>query len=118
MPLYDSINETYLHVANELSKIGIVYLHVVDYAARQKKEGHELVRSIRNQFTNALILNGGYTKERAAGALTRDGADLISFGTPFISNPDLPKKFINDLPLTPADASTFYTADEKGYVDY
>lgn len=118
MPLYDSVSETYLHATRELSKLGIVYLHLVDYAARQTTEGLELIRSIRNQFDNVLILNGGYGKERAEQALKHDGADLISFGSPFISNPDLPHKFRHNLPLTPADGSTFYTADEKGYVDY
>lgn len=118
MPLYDTVSETYLLATRELSKLGIVYLHLVDYAARKTTEGLELIRSIRNQFDNVLILNGGYSKERAELALRQDGADLISFGSPFISNPDLPHRFRYDLPLTPADGSTFYTADEKGYVDY
>lgn len=118
MPLYESINETYLLAARELAKLGIAYLHVVDYAARKTTEGLELIRNIRSEFKNIIILNGGYTKERANSALSTDGADLISFGAPFISNPDLPHKFKENLPLTPADGSTFYTADEKGYIDY
>lgn len=118
MRLYDGINETYLLATKELAKLGIGYLHLVDYAARTTTEGLELLRGIRSEFNNLLILNGGYTKERANTALTTEGADLVSFGAPFISNPDLPLKFKENLPLTQPDGSTFYTADEKGYIDY
>jgi N-ethylmaleimide reductase len=49
----------------------------------------------------------------------RDGvADLISIGRFFTSNPDLPHRIRNDLPLTPYDRSTFYAFDAKGYTDF
>jgi N-ethylmaleimide reductase len=45
-------------------------------------------------------------------------ADLISFGRPFISNPDFEERLNSCLPLTDPDQSTFYTPGPKGYVDY
>ena len=44
--------------------------------------------------------------------------DLICFGRPFISNPDLVEKLKNNVPLTPGDQKTFYGGAEKGYTDY
>ncbi|MDT8838431.1 hypothetical protein ParKJ_13505 [Paraburkholderia fungorum] len=44
--------------------------------------------------------------------------DLVAFGRPFISNPDLVSKFESGRDLAAPDASTFYTPGEKGYTDY
>jgi N-ethylmaleimide reductase len=118
MGLYDSIFNTYLHVTKELAKLDILYLHIVDYAARATPEGKQLLQEVRNNFSNMLILNGGYTKERAELAVQQEGADLVSFGSSFLANPDLPYRLQNGLPLNVPDSKTFYTADAKGYVDY
>jgi N-ethylmaleimide reductase len=118
MPVYDDIAETYSYLSNEISKLDILYLHLIDYAARTSDEGIMLIKTIRNNFNNLLILNGGYTKERADRALNEDGADLVSFGSSFLANPDLPYKLKNNIPLNPPDPNTFYTADEVGYTDY
>jgi len=48
----------------------------------------------------------------------KKNADLIGFGIPFISNPDLVDKLQKGIALTPPDPSTFYTSGEKGYTDY
>jgi N-ethylmaleimide reductase len=50
--------------------------------------------------------------------LDNEGADLVSFGSKFIANPDLPYKLQNDIPLATPDVSAFYTVDEVGYTDY
>ena len=115
---YTEISDTYNYLSKELNKLEILYLHVIDYAARSSNEGLELLQTIRTNFTQLLILNGGYTKERAISGLEQDKADLISFGSLFISNPDLPFKLQNDIELTKPDPSTFYMADEKGFTDY
>ena len=45
-------------------------------------------------------------------------ADAISFGRPFISNPDLVERLKLDAPLNPPDVRTFYGGDDRGYTDY
>lgn len=46
-------------------------------------------------------------------------ADLISFGRPFISNPDLVGRFAHGWPLNPlADVNVWYSFDEVGYTDF
>jgi N-ethylmaleimide reductase len=117
-PAYDEVVDTYSHLSKELQKIGIVYLHVVDYAARASEEGLTLLDTIRKNFSNILILNAGYTADRAAEVLANGQADLVSFGSAFLANPNLPHKLKHNLPLAVPDTSTFFTADAAGYTDY
>ena len=66
----------------------------------------------RKVFHGPLIGNCGYTKETAEKAIAEGHADLISFGRPFISNPDLVERFSNGWPLAePAPMSDWYFAD-------
>lgn len=118
MPVYEEIPETYIHLVKELNKLDIIYLHVIDYAARATTEGLNLIKTIRKEFGQLLILNGGYTNERAETTIANGEADLISFGSPFIANPDLAYRIEHNIEWAKPDPATFYTADEKGYVDY
>ena len=112
MALYKEIPETYIHVVTELAKLDITYLHVIDYAARATEEGRNLIKTIRKEFGQLLILNGGYTKERAENVLINNDADLISFGSPFIANRIChteSKTILNGQ----SGSCNLYTADEK-----
>ncbi len=73
---------------------------------------------IRKEFKGKLILCGGYNSEKAENALESDAADLIAFGRPYISNPDLVERIKNNSELAQPDPNTFYTPDQKGYTDY
>lgn len=108
------------YLAEELNKIGIAYIHITDQTTGSKPDVKNLVRkSIRNKFTNTIILSGGYTLESAEEAISEDLGDLVSFGRPFITNPDLVSRFHKNLPLNiKLDANTLYSADAKGYTDY
>jgi len=117
MPAYPDLEETYNYLSNEFEKLGLLYIHLIDSAARLKPVGLELITTIRQNFSNLLILNGGYDKHSAEQALD-DGADAISFGSKFIANPDLPSRLRYNLPLDEADVNTFYTAGAVGYTDY
>jgi N-ethylmaleimide reductase len=118
MALYPEISETYARLTRALAALDILYVHLIDYAARTSEEGMNLIKTIRGDFNNLLILNGGYNRERAETALTTEGADMVSFGSPFIANPDLAYRLEHGVALATPDQSTFYTADESGYTDY
>jgi N-ethylmaleimide reductase len=45
-------------------------------------------------------------------------ADMVAFGKPYISNPDLVERFRVGAPLNAWDKATFYHGGEKGYIDY
>ena len=69
-------------------------------------------------FGGTYIANGGYSAERAAQAIRSGNADLVSFGTAFLANPDLVKRFKHGARLNEADKATFYQGEGRGYIDY
>ena len=73
---------------------------------------------MRKRFRQAYIANNGYDFELATEVLAADEADLIAFGKPFISNPDLAERLKTGAPLNAYDKATFYGGGAKGYTDY
>jgi N-ethylmaleimide reductase len=120
MPHYPEIEAEYTYLAEQLNKIGIAYIHLVDHSSLGAPEvPASIKKAIREKFKNTLILAGGYNKERAEADIENGSADLIAFGRPFLNNPDLVERFTNNWPLsTDLDFNTFYTPGEKGYTDY
>jgi len=109
----------YLALMEELNKIGLVYIHIVDHSAMGAPEvSPTLKAAIRARFNGRYILSGGYDLASANSDLAADLGDLVAFGRPFISNPDLVEKLKTGSELTPPDFDTFYTPGEKGYTDY
>ncbi|MDX8399958.1 MAG: alkene reductase [Gallionellaceae bacterium] len=109
----------YERLIAELNLLGIIYIHVVDHSAMGAPEvSPTLKASIRATFKGKYILSGGYDAARANADLDANHGDLVAFGRPFISNPDLVHKMQNGTELTAPDFDTFYTPGEKGYTDY
>jgi len=73
---------------------------------------------LRPHFKGPLILNSDFTLARAEAALDSGVADAISFGRPFIANPDLPRRLNEGRPLAKDDMATWYSQGNHGYVDY
>jgi N-ethylmaleimide reductase len=112
-------DELYTYLASELSKIGLVYLHVVDHSAMGAPPPPDSIKqALRKTFKGAYVLSGGYDRARADADLTAGKGDLVAFGRPFISNPHLVHKLEAGGALLDADQTTFYTPGEKGYIDY
>jgi N-ethylmaleimide reductase len=74
--------------------------------------------AMRPRYTGAILLNSDYDGPRARARLAEGIADGISFGRPFISNPDLVHRLAVGAPLAPGDIASFYSGDARGYVDY
>lgn len=117
--IFPEIESQYGALAKSLSEIGLAYIHIVDHSAMgAPKPEAATVAAIRSNFKGALILSGGYDRARAESDLTAGHGELVAFGRPFISNPDLVSRLKSGAALAAADASTFYTPGEKGYTDY
>jgi N-ethylmaleimide reductase len=117
--LYPEMEADAVHVARELSRFGIVYLHVLDHSPLGAPEFPRGAKAaIREAFAGTLILAGGYDAVKGETELRSGLAQLISIGRPYISNPDLVERLERGAPLADPDPSTFYTPGEKGYVDY
>ena len=115
--------ETFLHVVSELDKHNLAYLHFLDGLAFGFHElGEPMTLKDFREVTKsgvALMGNCGYTQESAEEAISAGHADLISFGRPYISNPDLVERFQHGYPLAEdADMEVWYSHDEKGYADF
>ena len=114
--------ETFGSFARALDDRNLIYLHVTEPDSRETGNGRGTAlfpaKNFRGDFKNTLIANGGYDRELALKVLSAGDADLIAFGRPFISNPDLPERLFQNAPLTEPDTSTFYGGDAKGYTDY
>ena len=115
----------YTHVVQALNPLGLTYLHFIEprsSGAGRAEVNHQNVPSamvlFRPIWKGILITAGGFTGETANAAIADGHADAIAFGRIFISNPDLPRRLREGLPLTPYNRATFYGGEEKGYTDY
>jgi len=109
----------YLRLVEEMNALGIAYIHVVDHSSMGAPEPSPALKAaIRAAFKGRYILSGGYDAARATADLDAGRGDLVAFGRPFISNPDLVSKLASGAALAPADPATFYTPGEHGYTDY
>src|SRR5882762_8244986 len=111
------------HVVEGLNRFGLAYLHIIEprmSGSLMIKENYPPVASQRARkiFKGKIIANGGFEPGTAAAAVAQGDADAIAFGRYFVSNPDLPRRIREGLPLAAYDRDTFYTFDAKGYTDY
>jgi len=120
MPPYPETEDTYKYLSEKLNNLGIAYIHLVDHSALGAPPVPLAIKELfRKNFSNTIILSGGYDKERAESDLQSGLGNLVAFGRPFINNPDLVLRYKNNWPLsTDLKMDLFYTADEKGYTDY
>jgi N-ethylmaleimide reductase len=101
----------------QLSPRGLAYAHVLEGDMMTKAASLDYL-ALRTRFAGAFIVNNGYDLARAQRAVQAGHADLVAFGTPFLANPDLVRRYRENLPLTAADPTTFYGGGEAGYTDY
>jgi 2,4-dienoyl-CoA reductase-like NADH-dependent reductase (Old Yellow Enzyme family) len=74
--------------------------------------------AMRPLYSGAILLNSDYDGPSARARMAEGIADGISFGRPFIANPDLVDRIAVGAPLEPGDSATFYAGGAKGYIDY
>lgn len=105
--------ETFGYVARELGKRKIAFIFT-----REKEGEDSIAPQLKQQFGGALIANEGFTKEQGNAWLAAGKCDAVSFGVPFIANPDLVKRLEQDAPLNEPKFETFYGSSPEGYIDY
>lgn len=117
---FDGIEAQYKKIAEKMSELGIAYVHMVDHSSMGTPEVPQSIKdTVRNSFKGTYILSGGYnTKEKAEADLMANKGDLVAFGRPFISNPDLVERLRIGADLADPDMDTFYTPGKEGYTDY
>jgi N-ethylmaleimide reductase len=111
---------TFSTAANELNRLAIAYLHIVEPGPGDPLATGEMpdIRFFRKIWRRPLIANKGYDLERANAALRDGTADMVSFAALYLANPDLDQRFRRGGPFNPPDRKTFYGGAAKGYTDY
>ena len=111
-PLFD-------YIVDQLNALKLVYIHVIEGATGGPRDIAPFdYASLRKRFSGAYVANNAYDFGLATKMLAAGAADLIAFGKPFISNPDLVERLKRGAPLNPWDKATFYGGGAKGYTDY
>ncbi|MFN3428804.1 MAG: alkene reductase [Candidatus Sericytochromatia bacterium] len=119
MGAFDGLDAQYAALASGLSALGLAYLHVVDHSAMGAPAVPAAIKAtLREAFKGTYILSGNYDAATAERDLEAGLGDLVAFGRPFISNPDLVTKLQTGAALTPPDPATMYAGGEAGYTDY
>jgi len=111
---------TYGYVVERLNELGLAYIHVIEGTTQGPREvagGFDL-QELRRAFKGLYMANNGYDLALALEARRRNLADLISFGRPFIANPDLVERLRSGAELNIADHETFFSGGSTGYTDY
>lgn len=111
------------HVIASLNQYNLAYLHLVEpqiAGATTAEAAPDAVPTawLSTFFEGPVIATGGHDLQSARQLLAEGTSDLVGFGRPFISNPDLPERLRRGAPLSPADRSLFYTGDADGYISY
>ena len=117
----EDFRATYLYTIKELNNLELGYVHIMDglaFGFHEKGEPMTLAE-FREHYDGLIIGNCGYSKEDAEQRVAAGLADIVAFGRPYISNPDLVERLQNGRPLAPCDdMSLWYTPDADGYTDY
>ena len=96
--------------------------HSLFWNAMVPKSGGEptgnVAGAIKKAFGGPIIVNGGLDAAKAEAAFAAGYADLASFGSSFLANPDLPQRLKAGLPLNAPKPDFFFAGGEQGYTDY
>ncbi|MEZ9950561.1 alkene reductase [Vibrio breoganii] len=115
------IVEVILKALQKMAPINLAYVHFSENISRYIEVPEEFRQQVREVYPNPIMVAGKQSKESAQQILSKQYADIVAFGTPYVTNPDLVSRFKNDWPLAEFDADarlTLYGGDEKGYIDY
>lgn len=113
--------ELFPAAAKVLERVGVAFLELREPGPNGtfgKTDVPKVSPRIREVFTRPLVLNSDHTRETAEAALASGVADAITFGRPFLANPDLPARLAKGLPLTKDVMATWYSRGDEGYTDY
>ncbi|WP_041343044.1 alkene reductase [Runella slithyformis] len=106
---------------HELNKLPLSYLHLMNVpfpADKFPQYPANVIETFGKLSKHPVIANFGYTRETGEAELKKGIAGLISYGSLFLANPDLPKRFELNAELNKPDRATMYGGKDEGYIDY
>tara|TARA_R110000744_G_scaffold131536_2_gene239633 strand:+ start:972 stop:2081 length:1110 start_codon:yes stop_codon:yes gene_type:complete len=112
---------TFEYIIKKLNDYDLAYIHLsepftdvsdISYAVKN------IAKHFRPLYNGTLMINAGFDQESGNKVIEEGNADLVAYGKPFISNPDLVERFANGYDLADWNEETFYTPGKEGYLDY
>ena len=112
---------TFEYIIKKLNDYNLAYIHLsepftdvsdIPYAVT------EIAKHFRPLYNGTLMINGGFDQDSGNEVIASGNADLVAYGKPYVSNPDLVERFEQGFDLAEWDNDTFYTPGKKGYADY
>ena len=114
-------NALFTAVAQRMEDLRVPWIEVRE-AHRPTLQGSvptaPVTPAMRPLYSGKILLNSDYDGPSARARMAEGIADAISFGRPFISNPDLVQRVSAGAPFNPGDFATFYSGGAAGYTDY
>ena len=102
-----------------LNEHGLMYVHDIEGVTQMSRDPAGIdYPALRRAFRGAYIANNGYTLADAEKAISDGLADLVSFGRPYIANPDLVARLQTGAPLADAPKQYWYGGGATGYSDW
>ena len=105
--------DLYRYLVAELNRLGLAYMHVMH-------QGNEpLLADIRKLWKGMFILNRpGRPHEQIGSDVASGLADLETYGTMVLANPDFVERLKTNAPMNEARSEGFFGGTEKFYTDY
>lgn len=113
--------EQFTELIEHLNQMPLSYIHLMKVPFPTEKFPHyptDPVETFGKLSKHPVVANCGYTRESGEAELGKGIAKIISYGTLFLSNPDLPRRFELNAELNQADRATMYGGKDQGYIDY
>ncbi|NVD44959.1 alkene reductase [Qipengyuania atrilutea] len=114
---------TFGAAAQVAQDLGIAFLELRQpgpdgtYGSTEVPQQDDVIRGI---YKGALILNSDYDAKAAVNDIENGRCDAVTFGRPFISNPDLPQRIEAGAEWAPNKnvPKSWYLPGAEGYIDY
>lgn len=111
------VHATYSTLVDAIAPLHLAYLSVL-----HAEPTGDLIQDLRTRFGGPFLINSGFgviTNREEAIAILEDGVgDAVVVGRPAIANPDLARRWRENLPENEPNPSTFYSTGPEGYTDY
>lgn len=108
---------TYGYLLDELNPVGLAFVSIL-----HPDPSGALVQGLRGRFDGAFLVNSGFstitTRSEALGWMEAGHGDAVVVGRAIMANPDLVRRWQEDLELNELDPATIYASGATGYTDY
>ena len=113
------------YIVKHLAPLGLAFIHVIEGATGGPRELPDRpfdYAALKAAYRaaggkGAWMVNNNYDRPMADQAVA-EGDDLVAFGRPFISNPDLVRRLRENAPQNALNKATLYGGGAEGYTDY